>query len=309
MTDARASAEPQPIRFGLIGVDSSHALQFTRLFGDGRTGRVGGGTVTSAWRGPTSADFPPSRDRNEANAAALVEMGVPILESPEAVAAASDALLLVSSDVRTREEQFAEVAAFGMPIYVDTRFASDVQAARRMLQLGDDMGCLVLSGSPKRFTPELRGLDTSGIESLELEGPLVVQPGHSGLAWYGVHLVDLAVAVFGVGCTRIEPRGSGLGLIWRDGRTATLSGPAEWKPWTRGRARTGAGELEFSIESHEPMLTGVLESVVRSCRSGRPNIDRREIIEICEIVAAGTLALERGIPIDLTRRPPGRSIH
>lgn len=296
-------SDDQPIRFGLIGVDSSHALQFTRLFGDGRSGRVPGGVVTAAWQAPTSADFPPSRDRNDENARALADLGVPLLDSPEAVVAASDALLLVSSDARTRGEQFARVAPAGKPVYVDTRFAADAQEARRMLHLAADSGCLVLSGSPKRFTPEFLALP-AGVESIELRGPLVVQPGHPGLAWYGVHLVDLAVAVFGPGCALVEPRGTGVRLVWPDGRSATLSGPAEWDPWTRGRARTAAGEVGFAIESNEGMLTGILESVVRSCRSQAPNIDPAEILEISAIVAAGSEALSTRLPVALpTRRP------
>lgn len=307
MTDAAASGTSAPVRFGLIGVDSSHALQFTRLLGDDRTGRVRDGTVVSAWQGPTSADFPPSRDRNEPNARALAESGVALLDSPEAVADASDALLLVSSDVRTRHEQFARIASFGKPVYVDTRFAADPDDARRMLRQADDAGCLVLSGSPKRFTPAFRALPTAEVESIELRGPLVVQPGHPGLAWYGVHLVDLAVATFGPACALIEPLGSGVRLQWPDGRTATLSGPADWDPWTRGRAQTPAGAVEFEIESSEDMLIGLLESVVRSCRSGRPNIDPAEILAISDIVSEGSAALSSRSPIALTteRQRPG----
>jgi hypothetical protein len=295
---------PQPIRFGLIGVDSSHALQFTRLFGEGRSGRVRGGVVTSAWQAPTSPDFPPSRDRNDANAAALAAAGIELLDSPEAVAEACDALLLVSSDVRTRRDQFARIAAFGKPVYVDTRFAAGPEAARDMLRQAEDFGCLVLSGSPKRFTPEFCALPAPEIESIELRGPLVVQPGHAGLAWYGVHLVDLAVALFGPGCALIEPRGTGVRLVWPDGRGATLAGPAEWDPWTRGRARTAIGSTEFAIESNEDMLIGLLESVVTSCRTGEPNISPAEILAICEIVAGGSAAMSRRMPIALadTRR-------
>lgn len=284
--------DPQPIRFGLIGVDSSHALQFTRLFGDGRTGRVDGGVVTAAWQAPTSADFPPSRDRNDVNAQALSDAGVPLLAAPEAVAEASDALLLVSSDARTRREQFARIAPFGKPILVDTRFAADPADARRMLRQADDAGCLVLSGSPKRFTSEFRALPASEIESIELRGPLVEQPGHPGLSWYGVHLVDLAVALFGPGSPRIEVNETGVGLVWPDGRNATLSGPVEWDPWTRGRAHTARGEVGFEIESSEDMPTGLLESVVHACRSGEPNIDPAEILAISEIVAASSGALD-----------------
>jgi hypothetical protein len=283
----------EPLRFGLIGVDSSHALQFTRLLADGR-GRVQGATVISAWKGPTSADFPPSRDRNDSNADALAGLGVELLGSAQEVAEASDALLLVSSDVRTRREQFERIAPFGKPVYVDTRFAANVQDARKMLQTADAHDCLVLSGSPKRFTPQVQGMLSSDVSSIDLSGPIVVQPGHPGLAWYGVHLVDLAVAALGPGCDRVEPGSEGLRLLWDDGRSATISGPTEWNPWTRGRARTSDGDIEFEIEANEGMLVGLLESVISSYHQGTVNIAPGEILEIAAIVQAGSAALADG---------------
>lgn len=296
---------PQPIRFGLIGVDSSHALQFTRLFGDGVHGAVRGGTVVAAWQGPTSVDFPPSRDRNDANAAALVALGVALLPSAEAVAETVDALLLVTSDARTRREQFTRIAPAGKPVYVDTRFAANPGEARDMLRLAEESGCRVSSGSPKRFTPQFRALPTTGVDSLHLIGPLVEQPGHTGLAWYGVHLVDLAVATFGAGCVRVEPGHHGLRLIWADGRHASLTGPAEWNPWTLGRAHTPSGEREFEIEADEDMLVGLLQSLVEAYRSGEATIDHAQILEITEIVEAGSRVLATGVAVDLAAADSG----
>lgn len=288
------------VRFGLIGVDSSHALQFTRLFADGR---VPGGSVVAAWQGPTAADFPPSRNRNDANAAALSAAGVDLLDSPAAVAEAADALLLVSSDARTRRAQFTRIVEFGTPVYVDTRFAATPEDAAAMLRLAEESGCLVLSGSPKRFTPAFRAAVSAsdGITSAALTGPLVVQPGHPGLSWYGVHLVDLAVAALGPDCVAVEPRSDDLLLTWADGRTATLDGPAEWNPWTRGRLHTPHAVRDFEIEADEDMLTGLLESIVSSCRSGEPNITPADVLAITRIVAAGNEALATGSPVAVTR--------
>ena len=286
----------QPLRFGLIGVDSSHALQFTRLF---RDGLVADGVVTTAWRGPEAEDFPPGR-RAEAHATELPGLGVQLLDSPEAVAEASDALLVVSADARTRLAQFARVAPFGLPVYPDTRFSAGVEETERMLRIADETGTLVLSGSPKRFTPGFRPVrETAGIERLDLTGALVEQPGHEGLAWYGVHLVDLAVAAFGPGCRLVEPDERGLRLIWDDGRIATIAGPAEWVSWTSGTARRGDARIEFAIEANANMLTGLLDSIVAACRTGLPNITPAEIREISAIVAAGSAALRSGAPVSL----------
>lgn len=289
----------QPLRLGLIGVDSPHSVQFTRLLGDGIGSRVPGGAVRTAWQSPTSADFPPSRDRNDALAREVAGLGVELLPSPDAVAEASDALLLVSSDSRTRPEHFTLVARHGKPVYVDTRFAPDPASARAMVRLGEESGCLVLAGSPKRFTPQFRDAVAAGADAVSITGPLPTQPGHPGLAWYGVHLVDLAVAALGPGCVRVEPHDGRLRLIWNDGRTADLGGPAEWGPQTRGEVRRGDDVSSFEITADEDMLTGLLDSVLSACRSGTPNVPPAQILQTVDIVAAGTTALASGSPVDL----------
>ncbi|MBP2268867.1 putative dehydrogenase [Pseudarthrobacter sp. PvP004] len=299
-----------PIRFGLIGVDSPHAPSFTRLFGNGIDGVVPGGTVTHAWKGEASSDFPLSRDRIGSFADEVSGLGVTMCDSPEAVAEACDALLIVSSDARTHPRYFERVVRYGKPIYVDTRFAPTLAEARRMLAQARASGSLVLAGSPKRFTPEFqRALGSATARQVWLDGPLPTQPGHPGFAWYGVHLVDLAVAALGSVATRtgkamVDAEGPGTAVRptsvtvrWGDGRVATLSGESEWAPHTLGRIETTEGLATFSIEAGPPMLVGLLEDIVESCRSGRPNVPLPEILSIVAIVEATNRSLETGVPV------------
>ncbi|MFJ5957022.1 Gfo/Idh/MocA family protein [Paenarthrobacter sp. NPDC092416] len=300
-----------PIRFGLIGVDSPHAPSFTRLFGNGFDGVVPGGTVTHAWKGESASDFPLSRDRIESFADEVAGLGVSLCDTPEAVAEACDALLIVSSDARTHPPYFKRVARFGKPIYVDTRFAPTLAEARSMLAAAAAAGSLVLAGSPKRFTPEFSAaLQDGPATRVSLTGPLPTQPGHPGLAWYGVHLVDLAVAALGsvglssakvaVDAGRHSEGSTSVTVTWGDGREATLAGDAEWNPFTRGRIETIEGAAEFSIEAGPPMLVGLLEEIVGACRNGKPNVPLPEILSIVAIVEAANRSLETGHPIPLS---------
>ncbi|MRG60251.1 gfo/Idh/MocA family oxidoreductase [Agromyces sp. CFH 90414] len=296
MTDAA------PVRFGLIGVDSSHSVQFTTMLGDGRTGRVAGGTVVAAWKAPTVEDFPPSRDRNDWLAAELEALGMPLLDSPGAVAEASDALLIVASDVRTHPAHLRRLTRFGKPVFVDTRFAPTRREAVEMLEQATGDGCLVLAGSPKRFTPEFRAAlgAAGGVERIDLDGPLPEQPHHPFLAWYGVHLVDLAVAAFGPGCETVEATGDRVTATWNDGRVATLRGDAEWTPITRGVIGTAAGEEAFEIEASAEMLAGLLESLISSCRTDTSNVPAAEILATVAIVEAAARSRELGEPVSVT---------
>ncbi|MET4539367.1 putative dehydrogenase [Arthrobacter bambusae] len=299
-----------PIRFGLIGVDSPHAPSFTRLFGNGSDGVVPGGTVTHAWKGEPASDFPLSRDRIDAFTDEVSGLGVTLCGSPEEVAEACDALLIVSSDARTHPRYFERVVRFGKPVYVDTRFAPTLAEARTMLAQAQASGTLVLAGSPKRFTPEFQAALTGGpYHSASLDGPLPTQPGHPGLAWYGVHLVDLAVAALGAGPETVTvdagrpgtPGGATTVRVqWGDGREVAMTGEAAWSPFTMGRIESEGGCSEFSIEAGPPMLVGLLEGIVNSVRSGIPNVPLREILSIVAIVEAANKSLEAGRPVPLS---------
>ncbi|MFB7587080.1 hypothetical protein [Streptomyces sp. NPDC056169] len=293
-----------PLRCGLIGVDSPHAPSFTRLFGDGVTGAVPGGTVVAAWKGVAAEDFPLSRDRIDVFAQEVAELGVPLYATPEEVAERCDVLLVVASDARTHAGYFTRLAPFGKPVYVDTRFALTTEDATAMLATAATHGCLPLAGSPKRFTPEFRravGGSGGGADRVDLTGPLPTQPGHPFLAWYGVHLVDLAVAALGPGCAYVDAStGDRVTLTWPDGRVATLGGEERWSPLTTGRVNGPRGEGEFTIEAGPPMLTGLLTSIVDACRTGIPNVPEAEVRDIVAIVEAAHRSRTSGAPVTLT---------
>lgn len=282
---------PAVLRFGLIGTDSPHAASFARLLGDGRSGAVAGATVVAAWEHPTIEDFPLS-ERGTAGAETLDGLGVPLLDSPEAVAEVSDVILIVVSDSRQHPALFLRLARFGKPIYVDTRFAPTVPEAIAMLDAAVQCGTLVHAGSPKRFSGAfLEARRRAGIvTAVELRGPLPEQPGHPCLAWYGVHLVDLAVACFGHGVQSIVEIGNSFELTWSDGRTAAIGGPSEWSPITLGTLRTmDDTPTRFEIIAGEPMLTGLLSAVISGCRSGTPIMPYAEILDIVKTISANPL--------------------
>ncbi|GAB2592266.1 Gfo/Idh/MocA family protein [Kribbella endophytica] len=277
-----------PLRAGLIGVDSSHAPSFTELLGV----QVSGAVVTHAWRGEVSADFPPSRDRIDAGHQRLIELGVVFCDSPEEVAAVCDVVLIVASDARTHPAYFARVVAAGKPVYVDTRFALTRADAQHMLDLAAQYGTTVLAGSPKRFTPSFRtaldALRGRQIVDVNLSGPLPEQPGHPVLDWYGVHLVDLAVAALGPGCTTVDARPDHpVTLTWPEGRQATLTGDPTWSPLTEGTLTCAdATASNFHIEASPAMLTGLLTALVTAARANHPTVPADQILDIVTITEA-----------------------
>ena len=126
----------KPIRIGIIGLDSSHAPVFTQLLNDkNHAYHVPGGEVTVAFPGG-SADFEMSYSRVVGFTEQVRDKyGVKIVDSPEEVAEASDAILMVSVDGRVHLEHFRRIAAYRKPIFIDKPMALSSSDAKAIVEL------------------------------------------------------------------------------------------------------------------------------------------------------------------------------
>src|SRR5690606_9458678 len=106
------------LKIGMIGLDTSHCPAFANLLNNASDPHhVPGGKVLYAYPGG-SPQMALSRDRVEGITARMRdEFGVEILDSIEAVAERSDAILLESVDGRTHLEEFRRLAPFGKPVF------------------------------------------------------------------------------------------------------------------------------------------------------------------------------------------------
>lgn len=82
------------MNLGIIGLDSSHAVQFSRILnGRKEPFHIGGHPVTAAYPGPVSSDFDMSRDRMENFTREVTDdWGVKLYSSIEEVMNNSDAV-------------------------------------------------------------------------------------------------------------------------------------------------------------------------------------------------------------------------
>src|SRR5262245_37495122 len=91
-----AHAEGETLKVGIIGCDTSHVVAFTKLINDpNASGALENVEVTVAYPGG-SDDIPESRNRVAGFVKQLEALGVKIVDSPEAVADQTDAVLLES---------------------------------------------------------------------------------------------------------------------------------------------------------------------------------------------------------------------
>src|SRR5205085_232995 len=123
-----ATADPasKPLRAGIIGCDTSHAIAFTKTFNDpAASGDVAGVKVVAAFPGG-SDDIPSSHDRVGKFTSELKGMGVEIVDSIPALLEKVDVVLLESVDGRPHLEQVKPVFAAGKPVFIDKPLAGSL---------------------------------------------------------------------------------------------------------------------------------------------------------------------------------------
>ena len=122
-----------PLRIGVIGVDTSHAEQFTmRLNDPANPNHVPGGRVVAAY--PVgSGDLPESVGRLPEFTATLKDKyGVKMVEGIPQLCAEVDAVMVLSLDGRPHLEQAKEVMTFGKPLFVDKPVAATLNEVVEM---------------------------------------------------------------------------------------------------------------------------------------------------------------------------------
>ena len=188
----------EPLRLGMIGLDTSHVPAFAKVFNDPKApGHVPGGKVVAAFKGG-SPDIVASASRVEGFTKQLVEThGVKLYDSIEELARNVDAILIESVDGRTHLDQFRRTLAAKKPVFIDKPFAGSLKDAVEMVRLAREAGVPIFSSSSLRFAPEPYApkLATIGdITSAFSIGPADIEPTHPDFFWYGIHAVETLFA-------------------------------------------------------------------------------------------------------------------
>ncbi len=300
----------QPLKIGMIGLDTSHAAAFTKLLNDPETPfHVEGGRVTVAFKGG-SPDFDKSLSRIERFTAAVRdEYGVKLVDRIEDVAELSDAILLTSVDGRVHLEQFSRIASYGKPIFIDKPFAVTSADAIEIVALARKYHVPLMSSSSLRYTEDLvqaLAVDDSygDIYGADCYGYVELQPTQPGLFWYGVHCAEMLYAILGRGCVEVhavtnENHEHVVG-VWNDGRVGTIRGQRAG-PRSNGALIHGTKGTRFiDCSLHpKPKYASLLERVMLLFQTGKPPIDIEDTLEIIRFLEAANESRATGKPVKL----------
>lgn len=299
----------ESLKFGLIGLDTSHVIAFTDLLNDkSKPYHVPGGRVVAGYPGG-SPDFDLSINRVEGFTKQLREQhGVQICDSPEAVAQQCDAILLTAVDGRAHRDLFAKIAPFGKPTFIDKPLAVSSADARAIYDLAQQHGVMVWSSSSLRFAQPLvealGGIDRASIVGFDGYGPMAIQATQPGLFWYGVHTVDMVFAALGKGCRTVQATTTADHDVivgqWEDGRIGTVRGLRAGKPSFGAVIHHGDGHRYVAAYDHaKPPYAGLLEHIIEGVRGGKPGVAPEETIQVIRFMEAANQSRETGERVTL----------
>lgn len=310
--DRRAGGadEPQPIRLGIIGLDTVHVTVFTKLFNrdpqpldELRNIRV------SAAFPAGNPDFPLSRDRLENFTREVRGLGVEIVDSLDALLERVDGVLLESVDGRQHLEQARPVFARRKPVFIDKPLAASLSDVLAIAQLGERHETPWFTASSSRFTagyPELRQeAELGGIRGCDVYSQSRAAPGHPDLFWYGVHGVDLLYSLLGTGCGRVTAVQTAtteqVTGVWTEDRVGTFRGIREHTAQT-GLGATVFGERAIRHVNNYYDYQPLVQAIARFFRTGRSPIPVPEMVEVFAFLAAAEASKRSGgVPVELTQ--------
>ena len=292
------AAEPaKEIRIGIIGLDTSHSPEFTKLLNDPKAASdLAGVRVVAAFPGG-SHDIPHTFGEIPKFTKQLRGMGVEIVGSIDELLKHVDAVMLESVDGRPHLEQARPVIAAGKPLYVDKPMAVSLADAMEIFRLADAKHVPCFSASSLRYIPGFQSVRNKtspfgDIRRCTAWSPLNIEPHHPDLFWYGIYGVESLYTIMGPGCktvTRVAP--DKVVGVWADGREGTFVATPKGKPAygaeVEGSRRSG---VAGTFEGYRPLVV----EIVKFFKTGKPPVDAAETLEILAFMEAADQSKQQG---------------
>jgi len=297
------------LNIGIIGLDTSHVVAFTKLLNDKtHPFHVKGGKVVVAFQGG-SPNFELSQSRLEKFTQELHEnFHIKLVQSMEEVAEESDAILLESVDGAVHFEELKKIVAYKKPIFIDKPFTLSSEVAAEMVKIAEEYGTPVMSSSALRYaesiTKVLHKHKKRVIIGADCFGPLEIIDQQQGYFWYGIHMAEMLFAILGPDVKSVSTISNEhhdiLTGYWNDGRLGTIRGNRKGNNQFGALVHFEEGSEYVTINSQDkPFYASLLEQIIHFFHSGISNVPLSETKEIIRFIEAAHESGKVGKPINL----------
>jgi predicted dehydrogenase len=293
------AAEPTPIRIGLIGLDTSHVVVFTKVFNDASApDHLAGAKVVAGYKGG-SPDIESSAARVDEFTQQLVEKyGVKLYDSIEELSKNVDAIMIESVDGRPHLDEFRRTLAAKKPVFIDKPLTASLKEGIELVRLAKEAGVPLFSSSSLRYAAEPFGPKLAKIGDIATAysvGPAELEPHHPDFFWYGIHSVEALYTVLGPGCiqvvrTHTENTDVFTG-VWSNGRVGMAQGN---RKGYHGYGVTVVGTKGVATVGEKQGYRGLTSEVLKFFQTGVSPVPPETTLEILAFMEAGDESKRRG---------------
>jgi predicted dehydrogenase len=289
------------LRIGIIGLDTSHAVAFTKDFNAAEPREAVQGMRVVVAHPMGSADIESSTSRREAITKQVAAQGVEIVDSIQEVLERADCVLLETNDGRPHLAQIRQVIAARKTVFVDKPVGGSLAEVVAIFMLAERAGVPIFSSSAVRWGPEPQAVRAGAIgrvRGCDTFGPCTLEPTHPDLFWYGIHGIEMLVTCMGKGCVEVTRTGTDdADLVvgrWADGRLGSFRGMRPLKPF----GGVAFGEQEIRPLGDNPGYGPLVREIAAFFRTGKSPVPAAETVEIYAIMEAAHESGRRGgVPV------------
>ena len=291
-------------KVGIIGLDTSHAIAFTKIMNVDKDPGVAGFQMVAAYQWG-SKDIVSSTNRYPKYLAEMREMGVEIVPSIDDLIAKVDCVCLETNDGREHLWQAEKVFKAGKPVFIDKPLAHNLRDALKIHELGKTCNAKYFSASALRFSnvaKAARAGEYGKIRGAALmsPSPLEEQGTHNFYSWYGIHGFEPLVAIMGTGVEKVScfrnETDDVINAVWSDGRMGELR--LMRKSWIY----SGYVLPEEPKDRKTPLIAfdgypgyePLLREIIKFFKTGIAPITPEECLEVMAFMAAAEMSAKRG---------------
>jgi hypothetical protein len=287
------------LKVGMIGLDTSHVVEFTRRFNDSTDKEfVPGARVVVAFKGG-SPDIPASWNRVEGFTKTLQEKyGVKIVDSIDDLLKEADVVMVENVDGRPHLNEAAAAIKARKPLFVDKPVAGSLRDAIEIFRLARKNGVPIFSASSLRFyssLQEMKSTDYGEIKGAISCGPCELEPHHPDLFWYGIHSTEALYTIMGPGCESVVCTATDdthlVTGLWKDGKVGTVRGNRKGPYLYR---MTVFGAKKVLDEQLDGSYAPLLREVVKFFQTGVAPVPPEETLEIYAFMEAADESKRQG---------------
>lgn len=280
------------IRVAIIGLDTSHSVEFPRRMQApdcAREMHVQGLRAVSVLRFPSPFQSEQGQDQRQAQ---LESWGVRVAADLEDALRDADAIMVEINDPSLHRLWFERVAplAAGRPVFVDKPLADTQVAGTAIAELAGKHGVRIGSCSPLRSAASLVAACAAipCPAQAHVYGPLGRAPAGSSIVWYGVHAAEMLQRAMGSGAIAVTARRDGRGVValvdYPDRRRGVIELTED--SWIYGGTLRGKEAAQaFRVESGG-IYTELLVEVARFFAGGEPPATIEQAQEVLALLDA-----------------------